>query len=92
MHKVQKTATAPATSKAAVARNAVKVGVMLPLHNVDGDGKRMVVSRDYTLTSFDEKVYAIPALNVKVNGKNFHGNQLALKVSVLVKVLISQNG
>ena len=25
-------------------------------------------------------VYAIPALNVKVNGKNFHGNQLALKV------------
>ena len=41
---------------------------------------RMVVSRDYTLTSFDEKVYAIPALNVKVNGKNFHGNQLALKV------------
>ena len=41
---------------------------------------RMVVSRDYTLTSFDEKVYVIPALNVKVNGKNFHGNQLALKV------------
>ncbi|MEH2812466.1 LysM domain-containing protein [Segatella copri] len=39
---VQQTATAPATSKAAVARNAVKVGVMLPLHNVDGDGKRMV--------------------------------------------------
>ena len=28
------------------------------------------VSRDYTLTSFDEKVYVIPALNVKVNGKN----------------------
>lgn len=41
---------------------------------------RMVVSRDYTLTSFDEKVYVIPALNVKVNGKNCHGNQLALKV------------
>jgi hypothetical protein len=39
---VQKTATAPVTSKATVARNAVKVGVMLPLHNVDGDGKRMV--------------------------------------------------
>ncbi len=44
-----------------------------------GDGQ-MVVSRDYTLTSFDERVYAIPALNVKVNGKNHHGNQLALKV------------
>ena len=41
---------------------------------------RMVVSRDYTLTSFDEKVYAIPALNVKIDGKNYHGNPLALKV------------
>ena len=43
-------------------------------------GDRIEVSRDYTLTSFDERVYAIPALNVKVNGKNCHGNQLALKV------------
>lgn len=41
---------------------------------------QMVVSRDYTITSFDEKVYAIPALNVKIDGKNFHGNPLALKV------------
>ena len=28
--------------KPAVASNAVKIGVMLPLHDVDGDGKRMV--------------------------------------------------
>ena len=41
---------------------------------------QMVVSRDYTITSFEEKVYAIPALNVKIDGKNFHGNPLALKV------------
>ena len=41
---------------------------------------QMVVTRDYTITSFDENVYAIPALNVKINGKNFHGNPLALKV------------
>lgn len=41
---------------------------------------QMVVSRDYTITSFDEKVYAIPALNVKIDGKSFHGNPLALKV------------
>ena len=44
------------------------------------DGNRIQVSRNYTLTSFDENVYAIPALNVKVNGKDFHGNPLALKV------------
>ena len=41
---------------------------------------QMVVSRNYTITSFDEKVYAIPALNVKIDGKSFHGNPLALKV------------
>ena len=44
-----------------------------------GDNK-MRVSRDYVLTSFDENVYAIPALDVKVDGKKYHGNQLALKV------------
>ena len=43
-------------------------------------GDRMEVSRKYVITSFDENVYAIPALNVKVDGKNCHGNQLALKV------------
>lgn len=41
---------------------------------------RMEVHRDYTLTSFDERVYAIPALPVKVNGKVCRGNQLALKI------------
>ncbi len=41
---------------------------------------RIEVRRDYVLTSFDEKVYAIPALNVKIDGKNYHGNPLALKV------------
>ncbi len=42
--------------------------------------ERIQVSRDYVLTSFDENVYAIPALDVQVNGKKFHGNPLALKV------------
>lgn len=51
----------------------------------DIDDNRIRVSRDYILTSFDENVYAIPALNVKVDGKNYHGNQLALKV-LTVKV------
>jgi hypothetical protein len=46
--------------------------------NLDND--MIQVSRTYQLTSFDEKVYAIPALNVKVGGRNYSGNQLALKV------------
>lgn len=41
---------------------------------------RIQVSRDYTLTSFGEKVYVVPALDVKIDGKSYHGNPLALKV------------
>lgn len=47
---------------------------------IDMGNGNIQVSRDYILTSFDEKVYVIPALPVKVNGKVLHGNQLALKV------------
>lgn len=32
---------------------------------------RIQVSRDYTLTSFDEKVYVVPALDVKIDGKSY---------------------
>lgn len=38
------------------------------------------VSRVYTLTSFDENLYYIPPLNVKVNGKAYTTKSLALKV------------
>ena len=51
-----------------------------PCDTVQTGDDQMTVSRDYVLTSFDEKVYALPALNVKVDGKNYHGNPLALKV------------
>lgn len=36
--------------------------------------------RQYILTSFDENLYAIPPVEVNVNGKEYKGNQLALKV------------
>ena len=38
------------------------------------------VSKQYTLTSFDEHLYAIPGQKVQVNGKDYVGNTLALKV------------
>ena len=47
---------------------------------VEVDNQTMMVTRSYTLTSFDQHVYAIPALKVKVDGKVYQGNQLALKV------------
>lgn len=47
--------------------------------STDVDGM-IKISRVYTLTSFDEKLYAIPALKVKVDNQSFSGRQLALKV------------
>ena len=44
---------------------------------IDG---QMSVSKTFTLTSFDERLYAIPGMKVKVNGKAYTSNQLALKV------------
>lgn len=38
------------------------------------------VTRRYTLTSFDEKLYYIPPMTVSVNGKNYKSKSLALKV------------
>ena len=44
-----------------------------------GQGQ-LKVSRVYTITSFDQRLYAIPALTVKVNGKPYQGATAALKV------------
>ena len=44
------------------------------------DGKRMVLSRRYYFTSFDSALYLIPALDVKVDGKDYYSKRVALKV------------
>lgn len=41
------------------------------------------LSKKFTLTSFDENVYVIPALKVKVNGKDYSTQKIALKVVTL---------
>lgn len=46
--------------------------------NVDDDQQR--ISRRLTITSFDEKIYALPPVEVKVDGKPYQGEPLALKV------------
>lgn len=38
------------------------------------------LQRVYTLTSFEQDLYRIPALDVKVKDEKYHGNELALKV------------
>lgn len=40
----------------------------------------MKVEKSYTITSFGERLYAIPALEVKVDGKSYKGGTAALKV------------
>ena len=40
----------------------------------------MKIERTYTITSFDENLYAIPALTVKVDGNPYKGGTAALKV------------
>ena len=44
------------------------------------DNDMMTVSKTFILTSFDEKLYAIPGMKVRVDGKTYTANQLALKV------------
>ena len=44
------------------------------------DNDMMTVSKTFILTSFDEKLYPLPGVKVKVNGKVYTSNQLALKV------------
>lgn len=53
------------------------IGTRADTSSLDGN---MVVRHIYTLTSFDESMYAIPGLKVKVNGKDYVSNHLALKV------------
>ena len=42
--------------------------------------KRWLVTREYTLTSFDSALYYLPPLEVKVDGQAYHSKSLALKV------------
>lgn len=44
------------------------------------DNDMIKVSKQYTLTSFDEKLYYLPPVRVKVNGKEYASKNLALKV------------
>ena len=44
------------------------------------DGKRMVLTQKYVVTSFDSALYYIPPIEVKVDGKAYKSKNLALKV------------
>jgi hypothetical protein len=58
----------------------VEVVSMADGDTVAADNDQIKMERVYTITSFDENLYAIPALTVKVDGKSYKGGTAALKV------------
>ena len=44
------------------------------------DGKRIVLTRKYIVTSFDSALYYLPPMKVNVDGKEYESKNLALKV------------
>ncbi|MBM6993305.1 MAG: hypothetical protein I3J02_08600 [Prevotella sp.] len=70
----------PALKKSQYVVPGVEVVNIADGDTVDAGNEQMKVVREYTITSFDEKLYAIPALPVKVNGKTYKGGTAALKV------------
>ena len=44
------------------------------------DGKRLVLTQKYIVTSFDSALYYLPPMKVKVDGKEYDSQNLALKV------------
>lgn len=58
----------------------VEVVVVADGKTVETGKEQQKACRVYTITSFDESLYALPALPVKVNGKTYRGGTSALKV------------
>lgn len=76
----------PAYQPGQMMANGVEVVRMTPADTtLLNDGKRMTVSRQYLITSFDveplkDTLFNIPALKVTVDGKEYMSKDLALKV------------
>lgn len=60
--------------------NGIEVVDVAPLDTTDADNGYIKVSQHLTLTSFEDTLYYIPAQKVKIDGKEYASNKLALKV------------
>lgn len=56
------------------------VDKQLPDTQYLNNGKRLLVTEIYTITSFDSALYTIPPFEVTVDGKPYYSKELALKV------------
>ncbi len=60
--------------------SGIEVVDVSKIDTIDQEDNVLRLSRKYTLTSFDENMYYIPGLKVIVDGKEYKGKDLALKV------------
>ena len=58
----------------------VEVLSSTPADTSDVDNGNVRVRKTYTITSFDQNVYALPGMKVTVNGRAYQSNDLGLKV------------
>ncbi len=72
--------------------HGIEVVECLPLDTVPAGDGMVTTTRKYRLTSFDEDMYYIPAMEVMVDGKAYRGREMALKVlTVEVDTLHPEN-
>lgn len=55
------------------------------------DNKRMLITQEYTVTSFDSALYYLPPMEVTVDNKAYRSKALALKVYSLIVPLDPEN-
>lgn len=55
------------------------------------DGQRVLITQEYTITSFDSALYYLPPMTVKVDNKTYSSRALALKVYSVVVPIDSLN-
>ena len=58
---------------------------------VKQDNGMQKISRKYTLTSFDDTLYYLPPMTIKVDGKSYQSKNLALKVMTLDVDTVNKN-
>ncbi len=64
--------------------NSIEVIEAQPLcDTVKNDNGNLTLSKTYTITTFDDSVHYLPPFQVKVDGKTYNTNNLALKVLTL---------
>lgn len=72
-------------------QNGIEVLDIAKDDTVKQEDGRHKISRKYTLTSFDDTLYYLPPMTIKVDGKPYQSKNLALKVMTLDVDTVNKN-